>query len=614
MRRVAAVALGVLAAFVLAAPARAQSLAGERIVRYDVEIVIENDGALRISETIDYDFGTMPRHGIIREIPTTFRYDDTYDREYPVTVESVTATGDASADYVIEHPGGGVTAIRIGDPDRTITGRHTYTIRYRVEAALNGFRDHVELYWNAIGDEWDVPIDIATTVVRAPARILQVACYTGYEGSSLPCARASSGPVGARFAQRDLQPFQGMTVVVSLPKGAVPAPEPRLRERWSPARAFALTPTTGAASGGLLVLAIGGFGYLLWRTGRDRRWRGGQVDQVMGNPTGESQSVPLFEGDASAPVEFAPPADLRPGQIGTLLDERANTLDVTATIVDLAVRGYLLIQEIPKEGLFGKPDWTLIRLEQPEDELLPYERKLLNGLFEDGTEVTLSSLRNTFAERLKGVEESLYVDGVTQGWFTARPDKVRTSVEPARVATAAGGDRSHVRARAVDPLGDRRDPRDRGWLAARLVRPVHAGAHAEGDRHAAASAWLPDRDRDRRDPHVPMGRGGERLPAVPAVRDRLRRAPRSGRRRSRGWRVSKTPPGTCLPGRSSTRTSRTRWTGSRSRAGGCSPRRRRPPDRAGSAAAASPGAAAVVVAADRGDTGLSRPTSPRAAP
>ena len=76
-------------------------------------------------------------------------------------------------------------------------------------------------------------------------------------------------------------------------------------------------------------------------------------------------------------------------------------------------------------------------------------------------------------------------------------------------------------------------------------------------------------------------------------------------------RASRTPPGTCRPGRSSTRTSRTRWTGSRSRAAGCSPRCRRPPDRAGSAAAASPGAAAAAVAADRGDPGLSCGPAPR---
>ena len=426
MRRVAAVALGVLAWIVLAtAPAHAQ--AAERIDRYDVAIVIEDDGSLTVTEKIAYDFASNERHGIIREIPTTLRYDDTYDREYPLTVLSVTATGDASADYTVEHPGGGVTAIKVGDPDRTISGRHTYEIRYRVEGALNGFPDHVELYWNAIGNEWDVPIRVAEAAVNGPADIRRVACYAGYQGSTTPCGKSTVDGTAARFAARDLPPSGGVTVVVSLPKGSVPKPVPVLVERWSAARAFALTPATGVASGGLLMLLFGGIAYLLWRTGRDRRWRGGQVDQVMGNPTGEAQSVPLFEGGASAPVEFAPPEDLRPGQIGTLLDERANTLDVTASIVDLAVRGYLLIQEIPKEGLFGKPDWTLIRLEKSDDDLLPYERKLLDGLFRDGTEVTLSSLRNTFAERLRAVEGSLYVDAVTQGWFTARPDKVRTS-------------------------------------------------------------------------------------------------------------------------------------------------------------------------------------------
>jgi uncharacterized protein (TIGR04222 family) len=99
---------------------------------------------------------------------------------------------------------------------------------------------------------------------------------------------------------------------------------------------------------------------------------------------------------------------------------------VTATIVDLAGRGYLLIREIPKEGLFGKPDWTLIRLEKGESELFAYERRLLDGLFRDGDEVTVSELKTTFAERLHGVEESLYADAMRNKWFRTRPDNVRT--------------------------------------------------------------------------------------------------------------------------------------------------------------------------------------------
>ena len=110
--------------------------------------------------------------------------------------------------------------------------------------------------------------------------------------------------------------------------------------------------------------------------------------------------------------------------MGTLVDEVANTLDITATIVDLAVRGYLRIDEIPEKGWFGKPDWTLTKLKDADD-LLPYERSLFDGLFRSGYEVKLSDLRNTFATRLAKVQDALYDDVVQKGWFVGRPDKVR---------------------------------------------------------------------------------------------------------------------------------------------------------------------------------------------
>ena len=183
---------------------------------------------------------------------------------------------------------------------------------------------------------------------------------------------------------------------------------------------------------------------------------------MLGTPSGESEPVPLGEGDAEAPVEFAPPENVRPGQIGTLIDERANVIDVTATIIDLAGRGFLLIREIPKEGLFTKADWTMIRLEKGESELLAYERRLLDGLFRDGNEVTVSELKTTFADRLHGVEESLYADAMRQKWFRTRPGPRPDPVGgPRRPAPRRGGG-AHVRSRALDPLGDRRDPRDRG--------------------------------------------------------------------------------------------------------------------------------------------------------
>ena len=411
-------------AVLLAVPAWAQSTP-EVIHDYTVEIRILPDGDLGITETIDYDFGSELHHGIFRTIPTRFPYDDTHERVFPVedvTVESATAPADVEVSE-----DGGVTTIRVGDPDREITGPHTYVLRYRVEGALNAFPDHDELYWNAIGDEWEAPIERARVMVTTPATIQRVACFQGYEGSTEPCARATSDGSAASFGPgRQLAPFEGVTVVVAIPKGAVPEPKPILEERWSAGRAFSLNAGTMTAAAATLAV-LGGALIRMWsREGRDRRFLGSPIDQVMGTTSGEDETVPLGEGDFEAPVEFAPPEGVRPGQIGTLLDERANVIDVTATIVDLAGRGFLLIQEIPRHGLFSKVDWTVIRLEKDEAELLTYEKKLLDGLFRDGNEVKVSELKTTFAERLHGVEESLYEDAMREKWFRARPDHVRT--------------------------------------------------------------------------------------------------------------------------------------------------------------------------------------------
>lgn len=403
--------------------AAAQGFVFESIKRYDVQIQIQPSGSLLVTETIDYDFGSVAKHGIFRDIPERLHYDDTYDRIYRIEVVSVKAVG-APAGYEVEHQGGGILHIRIGDPDVTVSGEHVYTIVYRVDGALNGFPDHDELYWNAIGADWSVPIDEASARVTGPAPVTKVACFTGSVGSTLGCAKAVIKNGAAVFSQPTMPPYNAFSVVVALPKGSVARTAPILEERWSLDRAFRRTPLTVGGSMGLLAVIVIGFGMLVWRRGRDRRYRGSQVDQVMGSPGGQEQAVPLFE-KGEAPVEFAPPEDLRPGQVGTLIDERANTLDVTATIIDLAVRKFLVIEEIEKQGWFGKPDWKLTRTDAAEDDLLAYERKLRDALFATGNEVLMSGLKTKFHQQLVEVEDALYADAVQRKWFLARPDTVR---------------------------------------------------------------------------------------------------------------------------------------------------------------------------------------------
>jgi uncharacterized membrane protein YgcG len=449
-----------------AGPAAAQ--AEERIVSYDVDIAIQPEGTLLIVEKIDYDFGNVEHHGIFRDIRNRFAWDRKSDRVYPIHVVDVVGSPGTPDGYKIEHEGA-LFRIKIGDANKTITGEHVYTITYRVEGALNSFSDHDELYWNAIGTEWPVQIDGATVRVTGPAAFGKVACFAGPDHSSLPCSDASIDGSTATFHQSvqeplpwALGPYEGLTVVLGFRSGIVPTPKPILQERWAIQRAFALTPWTLSVAGVLLFLVVGGLGWLMWRTGRDRRAMGSAVDVAYGTSAGGEQAVPWFEGGV-LPVEYGPPDGLRPGQVGTLIDERANPVDVTATIVDLAVRGYLRIEEIPKKGLFGKADWWLVKFKEDDDSLLRYERLLFTGLFsgvdaddegdtqpddaesEDpapdrpdipafaappGPElarVKLSSLRKHFYMRMRRVQDALYQDAARRKWFAGRPDKVRAT-------------------------------------------------------------------------------------------------------------------------------------------------------------------------------------------
>jgi uncharacterized membrane protein YgcG len=119
-------------------------------------------------------------------------------------------------------------------------------------------------------------------------------------------------------------------------------------------------------------------------------------------------------------VEFGPPQNLRPAELGLILDETADTKDVTATIVDLAVRGVLTITEVP-----GQRDWLLTWRPNTVGGLQPFEKTLLDGLFTGREKVKLSDLKGTFRPTLQSVENQMYADAMSRKLFTTRPDYLR---------------------------------------------------------------------------------------------------------------------------------------------------------------------------------------------
>jgi uncharacterized membrane protein len=124
-----------------------------------------------------------------------------------------------------------------------------------------------------------------------------------------------------------------------------------------------------------------------------------------------------------------PPSALPPAVVGTLLDETADLRDVMSTLVDLAHRGYIVIEENQKDGLFGIgkiSEFVFKRTDKPLDGLRSFERRMMTKLFENGSmERSLDSLKHTFYTAIPRMQEELYREVVNEGLFRASPEQTR---------------------------------------------------------------------------------------------------------------------------------------------------------------------------------------------
>jgi uncharacterized protein (TIGR04222 family) len=425
--------LAVLTALLLAPAgvALAQDDTGWTIESFDATVAVRDDGALHVEEVIAVDFASLERRGIFRVIPAAYPVDpadpqvqlpegrspDEFRRM--IRIEDVAVSSTAPDD--IEITGGEQVTIRIGDEDITVTGRQEYRISYTVVGALRQYPDGIQVSWNASGLDWPVAIERATAVVQAPS-ITAAACSRGRFGASRPCEEATTGDGQARFATGTLDPGEGLTVDVTLAPGTVAVPPPIIEERWDLGRALTGSPAAVPLAGLLGLLGLGGVGLLAYRQGRDRVTRGGvTVDGHLD----EQERRQLFS-PRSTPVQFRPPGDLRPAQLGVLIDEKVDPVEISATLVDLAVRGHLLIEEIEQGRFRRRRDWRLTRRRSDKpDELAPFEAHLLSTLFAEDTTVVISETKGTYAKAYGEVRDKLYADAVAQGWFPRNPQTTR---------------------------------------------------------------------------------------------------------------------------------------------------------------------------------------------
>jgi len=296
---------------------------------------------------------------------------------------------------------------------------------------MNSFSDHDELFWNVDGALWPVPkLGVGATVHLPSSAFQKAACYQGPPGSRQTCNHVDGSDLVSFSSTRQLGSGEEMSAVVAVTKGAVNVPAPFLedRARTSFSDWFVISPLT---VGLFLVLLAGGTGvvaWMWWLHGRDREYltqyyltnenpTNSEADALSSRgPLPREHAEPLVDRQPVV-VEFGPPGNLRPAQLGLILDQIADPKDVTATIVDLAVRGHLAIAEAP-----NKADWTLTWRGSPAADLSAYEKTIIDGLFTVRNQVALSTLKGTFAPSLKTAEGQIYDDAMSRRLFTSRPD------------------------------------------------------------------------------------------------------------------------------------------------------------------------------------------------
>ncbi len=390
-------------------PIAAQNDALWRMQSFDAQVNVQKDGHVEVVETIEADF-LQPRHGIFRYVP--YQGKDDSGQPYKLGISLKSVMRDGAEEKVQTAEANDNIVWKIGDADRTLTGSHTYILTYDVVGALRGFDNFDEIYWNVTGNGWDttLPSISATFMLPEGVSATQSACYTGAYGSTEKDCAITSEDNGIWVASEASEP---LTVAVGFPKGQVEI----LSLKETPLSPlgyvflilwFAVIP---------LLVPLVAF-IVLYRS-----WRRQGVDKKFGTIV----------------VQYEPPAGLRPAETHAVLTQTPVWYDVSATIVDMAVRGYLRIEETKTETFIKTKDHFLhlVKDYAQDPSLKPYERMLLDGLFGNAaapaTARVSKLVKEKFYQKARASTLAIGEGLANDGYFDAASMKARKKLMTAGI-------------------------------------------------------------------------------------------------------------------------------------------------------------------------------------
>ncbi|MDD3679026.1 MAG: DUF2207 domain-containing protein [Patescibacteria group bacterium] len=364
----------------------------ESINSFEAIYEIEKSGTVNVTEKIEYDFGLQSRHGIFRYMPIRETLDDGGTHYINISDLRVTDSNGRALEFE-RYTEKGNLVIKIGDPNKVVSGQVQYIIFYKVRGGLRYFDSHDEFYWDVNGNGWLVDVNKISAKVVLPKGLdeskIEYRCFSGAYGSSSDCESTIVKENELTFGSNSLRPSEGLTVVVGVPAGTFEKLDAGFMG-------------SGISDGLIFVMVLVALGLVLavflimikhwWKHGRD--------------PKGRGTIIP----------EYKAPEGLSPIEVGTLLDNTVDTKDISAQIISLGVRGFLKIRKEDKK-LLKKQDFILIKTGTDRLPEKVFDRSLLSAIFNSSNEVSLSSLKDRFYKHINSIKNEVHEELLSGGYF-----------------------------------------------------------------------------------------------------------------------------------------------------------------------------------------------------
>ncbi len=410
----AALLLAVVGILSLVSPAEADDNAP--FTKYHIDATLTPEGVTEVSIDMTMDFSQVRGRGptfLIQERQEDGQNPDEWF-SFPVSDIQVSSSTGARTDTLIQREDGQVY-VQVGEESTFYTEPQSYVLTYTVEGLIVSDQAESgldEFSWTPVNSANQSRVEDFEVTVNGPVDVSRTACFRGPELRT-ECSSTSSGTT-AIYSLGELPAGEGVQVVAGFPAGTFGGVEQIKTRRVTAGNMFELNAATGAATGVLGLGAIAALVSITRRHGRDDVYVGLTPGLTPGK--GQEAKVGKKSGKQNVAVAFRPPKNVRVGEVGTLIDATADAVDISATLVDLAVRGHLRISDA------GNNDHLLTRTRQDADPLESYEGKLLERIFKHGNEVRISQLRDaSYAGIQDKTKSDLYSRVVARKWFKSNP-------------------------------------------------------------------------------------------------------------------------------------------------------------------------------------------------